>query len=489
MKKRLLSMLAILSFGSMVNAQCTDPSALGASINADTAFLMWTANSSETSWNIEYGPSGFVLGSGTQYSTDSNPDTLTGLMPSAYYQFYVQADCGGETSAFVGPYTFTTALGNDDACDAVELPVDGVFRPFYSTGATSQGEPISGSGGSSTWFYFEHPAMTGAEISLCGSSFDTKVYAFTQTDCSDFGTYTQLAYNDDDCGLSSRIQICGTPGEIITVMVDGFSGASGDFVISIAGIDFEAGTGSLVDVCAGDTVNLWNHLSGQGMNGGYWSYPQNWSTLYNDSLALTGNMSIIGNEFYYIINSSCGSDTATVTINAHTAAYSGEPTSSFEGCNTGDVFLFSGLTGTVDFGGVWSDDSNTGLLNGSLFMANGSAVGPYQFTYTVDNGYCPEVSTTVTLDLLECAGIDALYASNFAMYPNPTTGIVNFEFGNQLAVDASLSIVDLNGKVVFATTISEISTIVDLSHLIDGVYNVVVRSNDNLSNTKLVLTK
>ena len=74
-----------------------------------TIDLGWTAYNSESLWNIEYGASEFVQGSGTTAVANSNPFTLTGLDNNATYDFYVQADCGGgDTSTWVGPLSFTT---------------------------------------------------------------------------------------------------------------------------------------------------------------------------------------------------------------------------------------------------------------------------------------------------------------------------------------------------------------------------------------------
>jgi gliding motility-associated-like protein len=71
--------------------------------------LGWIAYNSEALWNVEYGPADFVQGAGTTIVANTNPFSLTGLDSNATYDFYVQADCGaGDTSAWVGPFSFTT---------------------------------------------------------------------------------------------------------------------------------------------------------------------------------------------------------------------------------------------------------------------------------------------------------------------------------------------------------------------------------------------
>ncbi len=87
--------------------QVSDLTATNTTINS--VELGWTAYNSEVLWNIEYGPAGFTQETGTTIVANSNPFTLTGLDNNATYDFYVQADCGdGDTSAWVGPLSFTT---------------------------------------------------------------------------------------------------------------------------------------------------------------------------------------------------------------------------------------------------------------------------------------------------------------------------------------------------------------------------------------------
>ncbi|MCB9043346.1 MAG: fibronectin type III domain-containing protein [Chitinophagales bacterium] len=117
-------------------ALCNAPSSLTASnITNTSADLSWTANSGETLWNVEWGPTGFTPGSGTLVSGVSNPHTISGLTGNTTYDFYTQADCGaGGTSSWSTIGTFTTA------CDAVTAPytenfdVDGLPTCWTNSG-------------------------------------------------------------------------------------------------------------------------------------------------------------------------------------------------------------------------------------------------------------------------------------------------------------------------------------------------------------------
>jgi len=87
---------------------CIPPTNLGTTaLSPTTASLTWT--SSATDFIIEYGPEGFMPGSGTIITTNNNPHTITGLTPNTYYEFYVIGDCGNnDLSLQVGAHKFYT---------------------------------------------------------------------------------------------------------------------------------------------------------------------------------------------------------------------------------------------------------------------------------------------------------------------------------------------------------------------------------------------
>ena len=71
--------------------------------------LSWTEMDAATSWNILYGATGFDPETeGTTVIADADTFEVTGLADVTTYDFYVQADCGGMQSQWVGPVTKTT---------------------------------------------------------------------------------------------------------------------------------------------------------------------------------------------------------------------------------------------------------------------------------------------------------------------------------------------------------------------------------------------
>ena len=68
------------------------------SVTPTQATLRWREQGSASDWQIEYGPQGFLPGSGTSIVTDSNFLTLTGLSPNTRYEFRVRSFCNGSSS-------------------------------------------------------------------------------------------------------------------------------------------------------------------------------------------------------------------------------------------------------------------------------------------------------------------------------------------------------------------------------------------------------
>ncbi len=65
-------------------------------------------NSNPSSWEIEYGPTGFSQGSGIMVSANSSPYTCTNLMDNTDYDFYIRANCGGTYSEWSTKQIFKT---------------------------------------------------------------------------------------------------------------------------------------------------------------------------------------------------------------------------------------------------------------------------------------------------------------------------------------------------------------------------------------------
>ena len=87
----------VLDFITLIETlSCNTPTNLSLlDVASDLIVISWNENN-ETAWEIEYGLSGFTLGTGTVIPTSQNFFDITGLTPSTTYEIYVRANCGSD---------------------------------------------------------------------------------------------------------------------------------------------------------------------------------------------------------------------------------------------------------------------------------------------------------------------------------------------------------------------------------------------------------
>lgn len=130
--------------------------------------LGWSEPSGVTSWDIEWGLSGFTpTGTPTITGVSTNPYTLTGLTSYTEYQFYVRSDCGsGDLSTWAGPYTFKTLYDCSAYTGDITSVTDGAV---CDEGTATLQATATGTGSGIYWF----DAAVGGNIVGQGTSFET----------------------------------------------------------------------------------------------------------------------------------------------------------------------------------------------------------------------------------------------------------------------------------------------------------------------------
>ena len=108
-----------------------------------------------------------------------------------------------------------------------------------TVGATVENlEPVVGGrpGGHSVWWEWVAPAAGRVEVTTKGSSFDTLLGVFSPSNPGFLSPLSVLGTNDDTTpeDRTSRVQARVKSGQTVYVVVDGFAGASGQAVLSLA---------------------------------------------------------------------------------------------------------------------------------------------------------------------------------------------------------------------------------------------------------------
>ncbi|TBX68803.1 hypothetical protein EZL74_08405 [Flavobacterium silvisoli] len=99
--------------GIVLNPNCPNPSNLMAVRNAATntnVDVTWTAGATETSWEIQYGMTGFIIGTGNTVTSATTTKQVTGISATVSYDFYVRATCSAtQNSGWIGPVVVNAA--------------------------------------------------------------------------------------------------------------------------------------------------------------------------------------------------------------------------------------------------------------------------------------------------------------------------------------------------------------------------------------------
>ncbi|MDR6968036.1 plastocyanin [Flavobacterium arsenatis] len=105
---------------------CVAPTSLAVSgTTYSSTTLGWESDG--TSFDVEWGESGFTIGEGTLLTGVANQYLLGGLNENTSYQYYVRNNCGaGGVSSWVGPYSFFTGYCVPPASSFTGYIINGV---------------------------------------------------------------------------------------------------------------------------------------------------------------------------------------------------------------------------------------------------------------------------------------------------------------------------------------------------------------------------
>lgn len=225
------------------------------------ADIAWTAGAS-TTWKVEYGKTGFAIGTGMQQTvTGTAATTLSGLQHSTTYDYYVKDSCSAtDQSNWVGPYTFTTMNVCPEADSFAVLSVTGNSATFN----------ISSTGTNADWDIQWGPAgftpgvgiitkVSGNPADLLNLSKSTSYDAYLRANCDSInsGWIGPVTFTTDSTGgfsigendLANAVQVYPNPN-------------SGSFTITVDQAD--QFTISIIDL---NGKMIYNHSE---VNGGEW---------------------------------------------------------------------------------------------------------------------------------------------------------------------------------------------------------------------------
>ncbi len=127
---------------AVVNPNCTNPINFTAVRNATQntkVNLAWAAGGTETSWEIQYGTTGFPLGNGITVVSTTLTKEITNILTTGGYDFYVRAKCNAtEFSSWIGPVNVAALTTTGDVTGTYKLTA---FNTSVPTDLNNDGTP------------------------------------------------------------------------------------------------------------------------------------------------------------------------------------------------------------------------------------------------------------------------------------------------------------------------------------------------------------
>ena len=119
--------------GVVTNPNCANPSNL--TVVRDTTTntnvnAAWTAGGTETTWEIQYGITGFTLGAGNTVTSTLTTKQISGVSATVTYDFYVRAACSStEKSSWIGPIVVAAVTQNTSVVGTYKLTAFNTSTP------------------------------------------------------------------------------------------------------------------------------------------------------------------------------------------------------------------------------------------------------------------------------------------------------------------------------------------------------------------------
>jgi hypothetical protein len=488
---------------------CSNPTAFTSAAGQDSLMSSWswspyTSFYPSTGFNLQVVAQDSALYTGSVYALDNNFTDTTfnaAWYPGQAVDVYVQAVCGQDTSAYVGPISLIMPITNDNACGAHPIVVGAPGLTYNNTGATVSAEelqivpPVTGEQTTTgwandalnhtTWFKFIAPASGNVRIDATGVEYNGQIGVYYGTDCSIVPSFTLEGANDNEIDGTSEapnFTVCGlTPGVEYYVLHDG-SGTAGSYTIAISEVSVYAGVeGEVLNICYGETANLFLGIANYTL-GGEWVATSPAVVLQGSDFNSTDYASQTY-TFNYIVSDGCATDQATSTVSVHAMPSAGQD-GSITVCLNEPFVLWNGLSGNIDMTGTWYNASNQ-VMPGAQ-DTSGALAGQFNYDYIVESAFCPndQANVLVIVDG-SCdytASIDEL-ANAWNVYPNPTNSVLNIEANG---LNGKIYLTDINGKVVIEQTDLNNQMQINLSDLSTGMYYLVINQNGVLSTKRVI---
>ncbi len=235
-------------------------------------------------------------------------------------------------------------------------------------------------------------------------------------------------------------------------------------------------------ICEGETSDITINFTGTAP----WaiSYTDGTNTLNETSsenpfvfsVSETGTYQLISVSDAYC-NASDISGTANVSVNDLPSISLGDDIN----ITTDEAVTLDAGVGFVTY--LWSDGSDEQSL---YLLGSDLGVGSFEYSVLVEDANSCANTDTIVVHVEAAIGISERSESDISVYPNPTTGIINIKTDGDKS-QGSVSITDVNGKLVYRTLYEGHNYELDLAPYGPGVYFIKLLSGNKAYYKKVIV--
>ncbi|HTF06407.1 MAG TPA: T9SS type A sorting domain-containing protein, partial [Bacteroidia bacterium] len=139
------------------------------------------------------------------------------------------------------------------------------------------------------------------------------------------------------------------------------------------------------------------------------------------------------------------------------------------------------LTGETPAGGTFSGPG----VSGGLFVPATANLGYNMITYVYMDSVGCSGSAMDSIWVEICMGITETTVSTISVYPNPTSGI----FTVNAETNSMITVYDAVGNLVVNVKATSAKTEINLTDFADGIYMIIVQTDNSISSEKIILNK
>ena len=377
----------------------------------------------------------------------NNGDAM--VMVSGGVTPYTYAWSSGGTGAMetgLGAGTYTCTITDANSCTSVQTATITEPAPFNPSAIETNVTCFGGNDGAIDI------TVTGGTLPY---TYDWNNNTYTTEDISGLsaGTYIIVVTDANGCTVSGTLAVV-QPSQIAHngVVTNASGCTTNDGMIDLTTL---GGTGPFTFVWSNSSTSE----DQSGLDGGVYS------VVITDSLGCTESATFTITE--------PGAPTVTYSEPTDTACGGSLPTPAFT------------LSGESPAGGTWSGPG----VSGNIFDPMTANIGynVITYNYTDSAGCSGSAMDSIWVDL--CMGLASQVSglnSQFSIFPNPTTGLLNIITNGD---NATIVVTDALGRQVTSVVSNSTSTQIDLSGNANGMYFVRVEQNGNTSTQRVMIAK